>query len=151
MNWEKNYLFASIGLEVLKGDVNIENQALPCLKELYIYGVACRCHENVKNVERITSWSIYYNGIMEFIGFFPKLKHFRIKNIFDTEQFNLNAMNKQRKKLAGACKTTIYVPENDFLLTKWSTNTSIGLIELKRVQACDWDQLFENDCRTKGT
>lgn len=63
-------------------------------------------------------------------------------------KFDLKAMNEKRKKLAGACKTMIYVHENDFLRTRWATTKiSFNLIELKRIQACDWNQLFENDYR----
>ena len=59
---------------------------------------------------------------MDFIAHFPNLKHFRVQNIEDVNQLNLNAMNRIRKELTGACKTAIYVYENV------------------------WDQLFENDC-----
>lgn len=90
------------------------------LKELYLYGDN-RFYEGfiekLKNViERLTTWSCDYEDLTDIIGYFPKLKHFRIQNINDTNKINLNATNEERKKLAGVCKTTIYVHENVFCI-----------------------------------
>lgn len=143
---------ALIGTEVLGvRDLTFKIPSLPNLKELNINSMFDfdEKYKHMNNiVERFNCLSINSNVFLTFIGKFPKLKHFKFFHLEDTNKLNLIAMNKERQKLPGACKTIIYVPDELFLTTKWAmTKTNFNLIELKRYEACDWDQFFENDCK----
>lgn len=154
----ENYLkFTSIGIEVLSTKfLDVKIPPSPSLKEINIdCDKFVENYESVKNVfERFSCNIILFEDISAYIGNFPKLKHFKVnlpKGILVPNELNLIALNKERQKLAGACKTTIYVHDDAFLATKWATTkTNFDLIELKRVHACDWDKFFENDCGICG-
>lgn len=84
--------------------------------------------------------------LITFISNCPKLKYFMISHLVNENPLDLISLDRERKKLAGACKTTIYVDEKVFIATKWTTGiTNYGLIELKCLQARDWALNFEND------
>lgn len=141
-------VLTSIGVEVINGDrINFTIPPLPRLKEIDIleYCEFYYKYENVKNVvERFNTGGFGVGLITKLIGNFPKLKHFQIESIYDANQLNLTALNNEREKLAGACKTTIYVDEYTFLTTKWaSLKTNLSLIELKRMEACCWEDFFQ--------
>lgn len=49
------------------------------------------------------------------------------------------SLNREREQLLGARKLIIYVPEDIFLATKWSTNNgdiNLSLVELRRIDSC---------------
>lgn len=53
------------------------------------------------------------------------------------------ALNEERKKLEGARKVTIYVIEDIYLRTKWSTHSiNLNLVEIRRFESVDWDDLI---------
>lgn len=132
---------------------------LPNLKELRIVNPRTfdEKYEHVKNtVERIyigtnipVNMERYKTTFEQTTGFIrncPKLKHFMISHMVNENLLDLFALNKERKKLAGACKTTIYVDEKVFIATKWATEkTNYDLIELKRLESREWALNFEND------
>ncbi|XP_055306474.1 uncharacterized protein LOC129570780 [Sitodiplosis mosellana] len=94
---------------------------------------------NVGNIERLRMLEGSIVKIASFLRHFPKLKHidvFRFVNretYFDGDVIDLQALNKERKKLENACKVTLYVQEDIYLATKWATmKTAFDSIELKR-------------------
>lgn len=115
---------------------------LPNLIELNIGSCSgsYKLYKNVKNsVERFNSGVFDAEHIEKIIANFPKLKHLWIEEVY-SDDINLIAWNKAREKLTGACKTTVYVDEHTFWNTKWATSTTnLSHIELKRTQACPWE------------
>ncbi|XP_055306369.1 uncharacterized protein LOC129570695 [Sitodiplosis mosellana] len=76
-----------------------------------------------------------FTEILPFIGRSKKLEDIEIAEYQGTV-LDIAALNKERKKLAGARKVIIYVGEDVYLATKWATTeTSLELIELKRKQS----------------
>lgn len=89
---------------------------------------------NLVNLECLSIGNINCNDLLPFMRDTAKLKKVRANNIEGV--LDLVAFDKERNKLCGARKVTIYVPDNSFLATKWSTpngNTNLGFIELKRL------------------
>lgn len=79
------------------------------------------------------------NQLMQIVRYLPKLKEliadFREIN---SNPLNLIELNEERKKLAGACKVSIYIAEEYYLRTKKAANNLYNehnLIEIKRLQA----------------
>lgn len=143
-------LLASVAIEVIKNESSVHAliHHLPSLKEI-IFHQHCDIHEdyeNTQNVERVYSDGGFSDDIMAFTRTCPKLKHILVQNVHDTNHLNLVRINNERSKLAGACKTTIYVDEHMYLAMKFSgiSKTNYKFIELKRTLACNWKQMFEN-------
>lgn len=142
---------ALIGTEVLCSDYLglIIPSSLSSLRELK-FNERCEYDEHYENVrhfiERLNCGTLFPEDVLSYSRNCPNLKHLKIHYLYDTYKFDLYELNEERKRLIGACKTTIYVDEATFLTIKWATSkTDYDLVELKRLQACDWDQLFEND------
>ncbi|XP_055305862.1 uncharacterized protein LOC129570326 [Sitodiplosis mosellana] len=85
-------------------------------------------------------------AIMPFIGGSKQLSRIKMgcsisrrssKNIL-----HLSALAKEREKLIGACKLTIYVVEEMFLKTKFAIGTSRRLIEIKRFASLKWNESY---------
>lgn len=58
---------------------------------------------------------------------------------------NFQTMNREREKLFEARKITLYVQNNKFLVTKWTTkdgDTNLKFIELKRAESFVWNHRF---------
>ncbi|XP_055298555.1 uncharacterized protein LOC129566540 [Sitodiplosis mosellana] len=105
--------------------------------------------KNLMNVERVYVEKARIEDIVTFVHFAPKIKEIKVRWIQDGTNFkdgviDLPALNKERKRLPGACKVTVYVKENIFLSTKWATaKTELSLVRLKRTAAVDWVHRFE--------
>lgn len=96
---------------------------------------------NVSNLKRITFMKTNLKAIMPFLRYASKLREIIIDNLEDDSHFengiiDLVALNKERGKMAGALKVTIYVDESIYLATKFAKiNTDLNLIRLKRAEA----------------
>ncbi|XP_055306372.1 uncharacterized protein LOC129570697 isoform X2 [Sitodiplosis mosellana] len=120
---------------------NPEFPVLPNIKEL---GILNRVGTHINTDAMATSFinleQLFITGsddLMPFIRRSIKLKDVEIAD-FEGEVLDIAALNKDRKKLAGARKLTIYVNERVYLATKWATtDTSLELIELKRQTSRD--------------
>lgn len=74
-----------------------------------------------------------FSGISSFIRRLMKLREIHISGFDEGSVLDIVALNKERKKLNGARKVTIYVDESLYLTTKWVTSTTaLEMIELKR-------------------
>lgn len=63
----------------------------------------------------------------------------------DTKVLSLPAMNREREKLHGAQKMTIYVREDIYLATKWALiKNQFSLIRLKRIDSFEWIHDFDH-------
>lgn len=132
------------GLEkLLVQYANFTFPSIPSLKELSIE----ECNdpndiENLKNIERFLVYRLNPECLMCLIEEYPKLKIIKIDK-YAGDKLDLVALNKQREKLSGACKITIYVDEVAYFATKWSTTkTDLRFIELKRVQSYDCEKIY---------
>lgn len=112
-------------LSILKGveNMNLEDLARKCIRLKYL------------NID-----AKIVNQILPFIRYSPNLK--KIKTFADvTNSFSIDmiSLNRERKKLFGARKLIVYVPDNIFLATKWTTNNgdiNLSLVELRRIDSC---------------
>lgn len=89
------------------------------------------------NLERLTLSNITINDILPFVRCSPKL--YRIQANFNEGSLNLYNLNIEREKLAAARKIIIYVSDNVFLATKWSTMYGVinfSFIEMRRASQC---------------
>lgn len=104
---------------------------------------------NLVNLERLYITRPDAKTILSFIRYSAKLKKIKVgrgfQMAFGSENgLDLVAWNKERAKLAGAQKVTIYLDESVYLATKWATDkTESNLIELKREHSYEWDNSFE--------
>ncbi|XP_055305039.1 uncharacterized protein LOC129569870 [Sitodiplosis mosellana] len=117
---------------------------LNALKKLMVnFWSARECTNLSPLLINITELSIRYNGSNMETAARNLVGHgFQIWN-WTKGALDLAAWNKEREKLAGARKVTIYVDEDIYLATKWATNeTDYDLIELKRGNSYDWDDDF---------
>lgn len=91
--------------------------------------------KNLLKLDRLTIYRTRFEHILPFIQHSVNLKTIAIE-YFDGDILDLPALNKERKKLLGARKVTIYVEERVFLATKWASKTThLGFIELKRIES----------------
>ncbi|XP_031636112.1 uncharacterized protein LOC116349002 [Contarinia nasturtii] len=154
------YLNALETLHV-KGEPGCVLSRLYDLKELHTFSGNLNMDESAKNLlslEKVVFWDTTIEDVVSIIRKSVKLKeiqirtlkekgrfsaHFNAKNYFQQGALNLIALNGERKQLSGADTVTIFVSEDIFLATKWTTDeTSHGLIELKRIMLHDWNTLF---------
>lgn len=109
------------------------------------------------NLERIDFNSASTCQFFPFLYHTPTLKTMRVYSVSDKNEFDcifdLTMINREREKLAAACKVTIYIDEEVYLGTKWVIGIiNCRLIELKRVDSYDWDEciLVEAERRAKN-
>ncbi|XP_055297754.1 uncharacterized protein LOC129566142 [Sitodiplosis mosellana] len=123
------------------GNENPEFPVLPSIKELGIsFCIGIPINTDAVATSFINLEQLFITGphdLLPFIRRSAKLRDVEIAE-FEGEALDIAALNKERKKLAGARKVTIYVNERVYLATKWATtDTSLELIELKRQQSRD--------------
>lgn len=103
---------------------------------------------NLRNVERIYFDSATFDSVLFIIQHFPKVHLMKVDDIEDGTHFEKNvidlmAINKERQKLNGACKITIYVKNTIFLATKYAImKTNFNYIELKRNESHEWEHSY---------
>ncbi|XP_031637209.1 uncharacterized protein LOC116349762 [Contarinia nasturtii] len=95
------------------------------------------------NIERLYFENPSEIDILPFIQRLKKLK--KIKLIQRTTWpvvLKLRKLNAEREKLDGAGKVTIYLPDKDFLATKWASkngSTNFSKIQIKRLDSFEWN------------
>lgn len=142
------------GVEKLYLRSNGKSNILPALNELKELGMNhvseqfIEIAQNLPSIERIYISEATINDILPFIQYAKnvnKIKIHRIDHDRHLQEFilDLAMLNEHRKQLANATKVTIYVPEKWYIGTKWSIGkTDHSLIELKRAQTIQWENLF---------
>lgn len=92
----------------------------------------------LKNLEGLTlSNTVTVNDILPFIRYSAKL--YRIQVNFNEGSLNLYKLNEERRRLSTARKIILYVSDNVFLETKWTTmrgETNLDFIEMRRASQC---------------
>lgn len=87
-------------------------------------------------LERLYFGSHTIDHILPFIRHSAQLNKIKAFSKINTNfSIGLSNLNEQREKLAGAHKLIIYVPDNIFLATKWTTRNgdlNLKLVELRR-------------------
>ena len=90
------------------------------------------------NIEKIRFWYAHPNQILAFIRRSRKLSHIAIGSSPELKGnvLDLAFWNKEREKLIGSRKVTVYVPEGIFLdIKNASQNKDYRLIEIKRIDS----------------
>ncbi|XP_031616889.1 uncharacterized protein LOC116336862 [Contarinia nasturtii] len=142
------------GLEKLTINKFTQCYALPALKHLKELNIFdCTDADQMEpmaiglvNLERLFLQRASNSHMLPFIRYSIKLKHLKILSTesanFQGDVINLQKLNRERAKLFGARKIVIYIEDNIFLATKWSSrygDTDLKMIEMKRSNAICWD------------
>lgn len=127
---------------------------LKCVKELKICVFLLYLHNNqvfdsnfvTSNLNDLECISVHdpgFQDISSLVRYAPKLREIRV-TWGNLSQKRLAsewiALNDERKKLNGASKITIFIPELDYLKVKWTSKTKFSLVELKREESHAKDQ-----------
>lgn len=152
-----DYITSVRGIEkvdFINNEAGVTISSMPDLKELVLYsdeifGNWETMAKNMVNLECLCiRWVKQPNTMLPFLRYFPRLREIKMSDNFGTHSsfendiVDLVTYNKERSKLAGARKVTIYVREALFLATKFSkVDTEFGLVKLKRLNLVEWDDL----------
>lgn len=103
--------------------------------------------QQLVNLQQIYFYSISMRDLMHFARHSVHLTKVKIKDSFDYDDhgkcLDVAALNKEREKLKGAKRMVIYIPEYEYLRTKWSLNgMEYSLIEVRRVSSDEWGHQF---------
>ncbi|XP_055309868.1 uncharacterized protein LOC129573403 [Sitodiplosis mosellana] len=132
------------------------------LRELYTFCGKLNMEKtvsNLANLEKVVFWEANVEDVLAIVRNSMRIREIKIrtlnekgrfspnfngKNFFNQNQLNLTALNEERKKILGARKVSIFVNEDIFIATKWTTGETVhSLIELKRVMMHEWNDLFQ--------
>lgn len=98
-----------------------------------------RFAQNLISVERIRIQEAAIIDILPFIRYSTQVEVLHVERLlypFGIRSVDVVALNKERAKLDGVCKLTIFVKEDNYLATKWaSLPTKCPLVELDRAEA----------------
>lgn len=148
MNLDKMLSLSAI--ELLNGDIVQFNGSVDDVKSIAIcYGDEILNMRSIPskllNLQRVYFSEITSDRIWPFVCYSPKLRQIKIRHLKDPNSFGMIdflALNKQRQKLNGATKVTIYVKEDVYLATKWSNEIiAFSLVDLKRFETSEWEEL----------
>lgn len=146
----------------LKEEAGSSLPILTDLRELYTYCGNLNMEKtvhNLSNLEKVAFWETNIEDVLAIIRNSVRVREIKIrtlkekgrfsaqfngKNFFSQNRLNLLALNDERRKILGACKIAIYVSEDIYIATKWTTNEfKHSLIELKRIMLHEWYEFFQ--------
>ncbi|XP_031620762.1 uncharacterized protein LOC116339185 [Contarinia nasturtii] len=140
--------------DVSNTNFTIKIGALRNLEELYMFNSYCITDLKILPHILLKLKCIHIlwansDDILPFICHSKNLNKIRVYNLSSGSHCNaykildLFALNKEREKLVGAHKITIYIREDMYLSTKWAMKqTDFSLIEIKRISSYDWSYEF---------
>lgn len=141
----KDQLTALQGLVTLYTEKNVDLPELPGLMELGFNADLTKLREAGLKVMEIPSTCINLRRLVinetSFVDILPFIRQSKYLNeisirTLEENQLNLLTLNNERKKLIGAQKVTIYVSEEVYFATKWSTmDTKLELIDMERTDS----------------
>lgn len=138
------------GLEMIAGDIVRIDRPLYDLKVIVVW---CgdeilnvnHMPNDVPNLERIYFHKVIFRRILAFIQHSVNLRTIKIRHILDQDDFrkiDLSQLNDDRNRLHRPCKVSIFLNENIYLAMKWAHDRiDFGLIEIKRYESQEWDDL----------
>lgn len=101
------------------------------------------------NLSRVRIENVNYDEFLPFIYYSAKLNVLELLpkhgEHFNGGILNLSNLNDKRSQLDQARKVLIYVPDNIFLATKWTTkhgDINLNLIEMKRDISYNYEEEF---------
>lgn len=106
-----------------------------------------------KSLVKLEKVYFYYassDQVLPFIRYSKNLTHVKIRNLesgthFDENMLYLPGLNKERGKLPGAQKIMLYLEEDVYLATKWTTdNTNYDSVRIKRGESYEWSHHFRH-------
>lgn len=123
-------------LTILRIEADIACPAMKNVKELHgdnceKFDVIFKC---AVNVERVVWKQLGFDQILLLVSSLVCLREIELKQrLMLRGVFDILVLNKAREKLIGACKVIIYVPDPEYLPTKWAFgHLELNLIELRR-------------------
>lgn len=104
--------------------------------------------QNFINLKRMEMQFADLQNIAPFICHAPKVREICVRKLYagaggDLKNSDFETLHKERKKLHGACKVTIYVEETVFLKLKWTARLKCSLLELRPIESCEENHLFK--------
>lgn len=136
------------GLEKLfvgSDNIRLNLMALTSLKELALYTAhtvyAPALAKSLVDLKRLYISQATARDIFSFIQHSVKLNKIKISNYNDAVY--PATWEKEREKLFGASKVTVFVSESVYLTHKWGTkNTHFDMIEVRRTESYEWEHHF---------
>lgn len=147
---DQSTLDAFIALKSLESlhflsSIRLDLSHLTNLKDLWLQKMENLTDINVHatklvNLQRIQVFDASTNEILPFISKSKLLTKLKIGRLPTESYLNLKGLNEFRKKLIGALKLTIYVPESVFIATRCEENeTNFDCIEMRQAESIWWD------------
>lgn len=106
-----------------------------------------------KRLRKLRKLYFYYassDQVLPFVRHSRNLKQVKVRNLesgthFDGNILYLPGLNKERKKRSNAQKVTIYLEEDIYLTTKWTTDkTDYDLVSIERGESYEWPHHFRH-------
>lgn len=137
------------GLEMLTISQKIKEfrcKSLASLKEFAVLSLflAELFSKELVNIERLYIRRSTPVIIKAFVQNSSKLKVIKINEFdrYNNDFFSLSEWNRERRKLPGANKVTIYAEEKTYLKIKWATKgETFDMVDIKRADLCDWNPI----------
>lgn len=123
----------------------VKNTELPLLTGITELGINKQCGgidikflaANYNQIRHLHLNIVDFTEILPFIRHSLTLKSVKIDE-FNEKVLDVVKLNNERKKLQGARRVTMYVNDDVYLATKWSTpETILEFIEIRRQQSCN--------------
>lgn len=129
----------------LNSDSFVDIKRLTNLKELHIENLCSRENmeimaKSLPKLERLTFNCCLVDSVMAFVRHSMNLKTIRIGDLRDFRTLDLIAMNQERKKLANACRISIFVCDQVYVHEK-SKRPNLNLSHVKMVRL-DMNRFF---------
>lgn len=99
--------------------------------------------KKLNNLEKVLIENATHNDILPFIRQSVRLNKMKIAFKTNEQILRLSMLNEEREKLSGARRITVYVPDEIFLATKWTTKNgdiTLNMIEMKRADSYKWNK-----------
>lgn len=148
-------LHGLVKLYVVNTTIDTDLSSLTNLKELGIHigSSVLNLDAVAKSLDKLQNVYFYYassDQVLPFIRHSMNLRTIKIRNLesgthFDENILYLPGLNKERGKLAYCQKVTVYLEEDIYLTTKWTTDkTDYDLISIERGESYEWPHHFRH-------
>lgn len=102
---------------------------------------------NFINLRQIEIQFARLHDIRPFICYASKLKELKVWNLLtdnadEPKSSDFVALNREREQINPGCQVNIFIDEKNFLKMKWTSSLKFSLIELKPIESCELDHLF---------
>lgn len=144
-NLEKLYFISRVKFTLTKLTLNVIKELdIERLKTFQSDQDLAQITSNLINLQYIKLYFADLEEIMSLLCYVPKLKRIDVRFLLidRIQTCDLIALNEGRQKLVGACKVTIFIPEDRFLKLKWKGKVNFDFIEFKRLESREVNCVF---------